>query len=157
SLALGRPIIDHCEDPALAKGGGMNEGWVASRLGLRGMPAAAEEVMVARNLALAELTGAHVHLAHLSTARSVDLVRESKRRRVRVTAEATPHHLTLTDERVLGPGRGLVFGWEQPGVESLAGGYDTFAKVNPPLRSRRDVEALIAGLADGTIDAIATD
>lgn len=157
SIALGRPIIDHCEDPALAKGASMNEGWVATRLGLRGMPAAAEEIMVARNILLAELTGAQIHLAHVSTAGSVRLVREAKARGVRVTAEATPHHLTLTDERVLGPGRGYLFNWNQRAVDGLGEGFDTSAKVNPPLRTRADVEAVIAALADGTIDAIATD
>ncbi|MBI4498807.1 MAG: dihydroorotase [Chloroflexi bacterium] len=157
TLALGRPIIDHCEDPALAHGAGMHEGVVSSRLGLRGMPAAAEEVMVARNLILAELTGARLHLAHVSTAGSVDLIRRAKARGLPVTAEATPHHLTLTDERVMGPGHGLVFPWRQPADPALLECYDTAAKVNPPLRTQADVEALIAGLRDGTIDAIATD
>ncbi|MCX6023871.1 MAG: dihydroorotase [Chloroflexi bacterium] len=157
SLALGCPIIDHCEEPSLAKGASMHEGWVSSRLGIRGAPGSAEEIMVARNLLLAEAAGARVHIAHLSTARSVELVREAKARGVRVTAEATPHHLTLTDERVAGPGRGLLFSWEQPTGAGLLEAFDTNAKVNPPLRPRSDVEAVIAGLADGTIDAIATD
>jgi dihydroorotase len=144
---LGLPIIDHCEDPALAAGGVMHEGWVSARLGLRGVPAAAEEAMVARNIALAAATGSHVHIAHLSTAGSIELVRAAKSRGVPLTAEVTPHHLTLTHEAVLlGPG-------ETPG--GLA--YDTNAKVNPPLRTQRDAEACVAGLLDGTIDCIATD
>jgi dihydroorotase len=144
---LGLPIIDHCEDPALTAGGVMHEGWVSARLGLRGVPAAAEEAMVARNIALAEETGSRVHIAHISTAGSVDLVRGAKARGVPVTAEVTPHHLALTHEAVLlGPG-------EVPG--GLA--YDTNAKVNPPLRTRADADACVAGLLDGTIDGIATD
>ena len=143
---LAVPIIDHCEDPALTTGGVMHEGWVSTRLGLRGVPAAAEETMVARNIALAQETGSHVHLAHISTAGSVELVRQARARGVPVTAEVTPHHLALTHEAVLlGPG-------ETPG--GLA--YDTNAKVNPPLRAG-DADACIAGLLDGTIDCIATD
>jgi dihydroorotase len=144
---LGTPIIDHCEDPALAAGGVMHEGWVSTRLGLRGIPAAAEETMVARNIALAEQTGSPVHLAHVSTAGSVELIRQAKGRGAPVTAEVTPHHLALTHESVLhGPA-------EVPG--GLA--YDTNAKVNPPLRSQADLGACVAGLLDGTIDCIATD
>jgi dihydroorotase len=147
SLRTGVPIIDHCEDTALATGGVMHEGWVSTRLGLRGVLAAAEETMVARNIALAEETGSHVHLAHISTAGSVELVRQAKARGLPVTAEVTPHHLALTHEAVLlGPG-------ETPG--GLA--YDTNAKVNPPLRTQADADACIAGLIDGTIDCIATD
>ena len=131
------PVVQHCEDLALTDAGVMHEGPVSTRLGLKGIPAAAEEVVVARDLILAELTRAHYHVAHLSTARSAELVREAKRRGVRVTAEVTPHHLILTDEHVQG--------------------YDTQAKVNPPLRSARDVEVLREALADGTIDAVATD
>jgi len=142
----GAPIIDHCEDPALA-GGVMHEGWVSTRLGLRGVPAAAEETMVARNIALAAETGSHVHLAHLSTAGSVDLIRQAKARGLPVTAEVTPHHLALTHEAVL-TGSG-----ESP--SGLA--YDTNAKVNPPLRTAADAAACVAGLLDGTIDCIATD
>jgi dihydroorotase len=138
--ALGRPIIDHCEDPALA-GGVMHEGWVSTRLGLRGIPAAGEETMVARNIALARQTGAHIHIAHLSTAGSVDLVRRAKAEGLPVTAEVTPHHLTLSHAAVLGDGKP----------------YDTNAKMYPPLRGESDVEACVAGLTDGTIDAIATD
>ena len=143
---LATPVIDHCEDPALS-GGVMHEGWVATRLGLRGVPAAAEETMVARDIALAAETGSHVHLAHVSTAGSVELVRQAKARGLAVTAEVTPHHLALTHEAVLtGP------------AETPAGlAYDTNAKVNPPLRSREDVAACVAGLVDGTIDCIATD
>ena len=143
---LATPIIDHCEDPALA-GGVMHEGWVSTRLGLRGIPAAAEETMVARNIALAAETGSHVHLAHVSTAGSVELIRQAKARGVRVSAEVTPHHLALTHEAVLtGPA-------ESPG--GLA--YDTNAKVNPPLRTAEDAAACVAGLLDGAIDCIATD
>ena len=137
SRALGLPIIDHCEDKALTDGGLMNEGVVSTRLGLRGMPAAAEEIMVARNLALARLTGGWLHIAHISTEGSVDLVGRAREKGVRVTAEVTPHHLTLTEERVTG--------------------YDTNAKVNPPLRTKKDVQALIQGLRGNVIDIIATD
>ncbi|MCW5891519.1 MAG: dihydroorotase [bacterium] len=134
---FGLPVIAHEEDDALCCGGVMNEGPTAVRLGLRGRPAAAEEVMIARDVALVELTGGHLHVAHLSTARGVELVRQAKARGLRVTAEVTPHHLFLTEEAV--------------------GDYDTNAKMAPPLRTRADVEALRQGLADGTIDAIATD
>ena len=130
-------VIDHCEDPSLAPGGVMNHGWVSARLGLRGIPAAAEENMVARDIALAEMTGGRVHIAHVSTAGSVALVRRAKDKGTPVTAEVTPHHLTLTEERVMG--------------------YDANAKVKPPLRTARDVEALIVALREGIIDAIATD
>jgi dihydroorotase len=136
-LPFGTPIISHAEDHNLAHGGVMNEGLVSTELGLHGQPGAAEEVMVARDIILAELTGAHVHIAHLSTAGAVRLVREGKARGVRVTAEVTPHHLLLTDEAVRS--------------------YDPNCKMAPPLRSKRDVEALIEGLADGTIDCVATD
>ncbi len=131
------PIIAHCEDGSLALGGTMHEGCSSTRMGLRGMPAAAEDVMVARDICLAELTGARLHVAHLSSAGSVELVRQAKRRGVRVTCEVTPHHLILSD-------CDLLF-------------YDTNLKVNPPLRSARDRDALRDGLLDGTIDAIATD
>jgi dihydroorotase len=134
---FGLPVIAHEEDDALCCGGVMNEGPTAVRLGLRGRPAAAEEVMIARDVALAELTGGHLHVAHLSTARGVELVRQAKARGLRVTAEVTPHHLFLTEEAV--------------------GDYDTNAKMAPPLRTKADVEALRQGLADGTIDCIATD
>jgi dihydroorotase len=139
-------VIDHAEEPSLAAGGVMHEGWVATRLGLRGVPAAAEETMVARDIALAAETRTHVHIAHVSTAGSVELLRAAKARGVAVTAEVTPHHLALTHEAVLtGPAEG----------GPLA--YDTNAKVNPPLRTPEDVVACVAGLLDGTIDCIATD
>jgi dihydroorotase len=141
---FGLPIIDHCEDPQLA-GGVMHEGWVSARLGLRGIPSASEENMVARDIALAKQTGAHVHIAHLSTAGSVDLVRRAKADGVNITAEVTPHHLALNHERVM----------HAPGVTTLA--YDTNAKMYPPLRAAEDAAACLAGLLDGTIDAIATD
>jgi dihydroorotase len=131
------PVADHCEDPTLKANGVMHEGLVSTRLGLRGIPAAAEEIMVARNLLLAELTGGHIHLCHMSTRGSVELIRRAKEKGVRVTAEVTPHHLTLTDE--------------------ACEGYNTNAKMNPPLREAADVAALRAGLKDGTIDVIATD
>ena len=143
---LGIPIIDHCEDPMLSAGGVMHEGSVSTRLGLQGIPASAEETMVARDIALAEATGSHVHIAHVSTAGSVDTIRLAKSHGVRVTAEVTPHHLALTHEAIIGSG-------EAPG--GLA--YDTNAKVNPPLRTPSDVAACIEGLRDGTIDCIATD
>ena len=141
---FGLPIIDHCEDPQLA-GGVMHEGWVSARLGLRGIPSASEENMVARDIALARQTGAHVHIAHLSTAGSVELVRRAKADGVHVTAEVTPHHLALNHERVM----------HAPGIAGLA--YDTNAKMYPPLRGAEDTAACVAGLLDGTIDAIATD
>lgn len=139
-------IIDHCEDPSLAKDAVMHEGWVSTRLGLRGAPAAAEGASVARDIALAEVTGAHVHIAHVSTRAAIETIRAAKARGVRVTAEITPHHLTLTDEIV-------AFG--ALGSPDLV--YDTNAKVNPPLRSQDDVDACVEALADGTIDCIATD
>lgn len=132
-----RPIIQHAEDPALVAGGVMHEGIVSTTLGLRGIPGQAESVMVARDLALAELTGGRLHFAHLSSAQSVELIRQAKRRGVRVTCEVTPHHLALTHEAVRD--------------------FDTSAKVNPPLRTEADRLALIEGLRDGTIDCIATD
>jgi dihydroorotase len=147
SSAFALPVIEHSEEPSVSHEGVMHEGWVSNRLGLRGIPAAAEETAVARDIALAELTGAHLHVAHVSTAGSVELVRRAKERGVHVTAEVAPHHLALTDEAV------MLAAVESPG--GLA--YDTNAKVNPPLRPRADVDACIEGLADGTIDAIATD
>jgi dihydroorotase len=141
---LDRPIIDHCEDPAMA-GGVIHEGWVSTRLGLRGIPSASEESAIARDISLARQTGAHVHIAHVSTAGGVELVRRAKAEGLLVTAEVTPHHLTLTHEAVM----------SRPGLDGLA--YDTNAKMYPPLRSNDDVRACVEGLADGTIDAIATD
>ncbi len=135
--ALGIPLIDHCEDPHLAEGGVMHEGEWSLRLGLRGMPALAEELPVLRNAKLAALTGAHVHIAHLSTRGALEIVRAAKKEGVRITCEVTPHHFTLTDE--------------------ACRDYDTRAKMNPPLRTAEDVAALVEGLADGTADAIATD
>ena len=144
---LGLPVINHCEEKGLAAGGVMHEGWVAARLGLPGIPSVAEEAMLARDIALVELTGSQGHMAHVSTAAGVDLIRGAKARGLPLTAEVTPHHLTLTQEAVLlGDG-------ESPG--GLA--YDTNAKVNPPLRTWEDAEACLAGLVDGTIDCIATD
>lgn len=137
SRAFDLPVIEHCEDKVLVEGGQMNEGIISTRLGLPGMPAAAEESMVARDITLAELTGARLHIAHLSTAGSVELVRAAKKKGIRVTAEVTPHHLTLTEEKVID--------------------YDTNAKVNPPLRTQKDIQALVQGLKDNTIDIIATD
>jgi dihydroorotase len=157
--AFGLPIISHCEEPSLANGGVMHEGWVATRLGLRGQPSAAEEAMVARDIQLAELTGAHVHLTHLSTAGSVALVREAKRRGLPVTADVTPHHLTLTHEAVLaGPAAVADLSALRTPHSALASGpYDTNAKVHPPLRTPADVQACVEGLRDGTLDAVATD
>jgi len=134
---LGILLAQHCEVARLTEGAVMHEGSCCSRLGLPGWPALAEELMVHRDLELSRLTGAPIHLLHLSTAGSVELVRRAKADGVRVTAEVTPHHLALTDE--------------------LLGGYDALYKVNPPLRTRADIEALHLGVADGTIDAIATD
>jgi len=137
SRTFGLPVIEHCQDITLDEGGLINEGIVATRLGLRGIPAASEEVMVNRDLTLAELTGARIHIAHVSTEGSVELIRRAKEKGVRVTAEVTPHHLTLTEDKVIG--------------------YDTNAKVYPPLRTQRDIQALIQGLKDNVIDIIATD
>jgi dihydroorotase len=135
--AFGKPIVSHAEDLALADGGVMHEGFVSTDLGLRGIPAAAEEIMVARDVALAELTGTPVHIAHVSTAAAVRLLADAKARGVPVTGEVTPHHLLLTDEALRT--------------------YDANAKMAPPLRGKRDVEACRQALADGTLDALATD
>jgi dihydroorotase len=134
---VGLPIIEHCEDPSLSDGGVVHEGAWASVLGLRGIPSASEEVIVARDLVLAADVGCRLHIAHVSTAGSVALIREAKRRGVSVTAEVTPHHLLLT--------------------EAAVEGYNPDAKMNPPLRTEADRSALLQGLRDGTIDAIATD
>ncbi len=131
------PVIQHAEDHHLTEGAQMHEGAVATKLGLRGWPRVAEDVIVARDLLLAEATGARYHVAHISSMGAVRLVREAKERGIAVTAEVTPHHLVLTHEAVFG--------------------YDTACKVNPPLREQADVDAVRAALADGTIDAIATD
>jgi len=134
---LGVVLAQHCEDEHLARGGAMHEGAWSSVLGIPGAPAAAEEVMVSRDIALARLTGARVHFLHLSTAGSIELVRRAKAEGLAVTSEVTPHHFSLTD--------------------ALVAGYDPLYKVNPPLRTAQDVAALKEGLADGTVDAIATD
>ena len=150
--ALNAPVIDHCEEQSLTLDAVVNEGAVSNRLGLTGWPGEAEESMVARDIALAELTGGRLHLAHLTTARSVELVAEAKERGLRVTAETTPHHVTLTEEWVLGhEASGPLTG------PLTAAAYDPTTKVNPPLRTERDREALVAGLRSGVIDAIATD
>lgn len=148
---LGLPVMDHCEDHSITAGLGMHEGPVASRLGLAGYPSAGEESFIARDIALLGLVGGHFHAAHVSTAGGVEMIRAAKRRGLAVTAEVTPHHLTLTDERVLGAAGG--------GVASplTAAAYDTQAKMSPPLRSAADRDALAAGLRDGTLDAVATD
>ncbi|OPY58504.1 MAG: Dihydroorotase [Pelotomaculum sp. PtaU1.Bin035] len=137
SRMLGLAIISHSEDKNISAGGAMHEGYMSTVLGLKGIPSSAEEVMVARDILLAEETGCRLHIAHVSTAGSVRLVREAKARGVKVTAEVTPHHFSLTDQTVAG--------------------YDTATKVNPPLRAAADVDAVKEGLADGTIDVIATD
>jgi dihydroorotase len=131
------PVIDHCEEPTLAHRGAMNEGVVSARLGLKGIPSEAEEIMVIRDILLARRTRGHVHLAHVSTAGSVELIRWGKERGINVTAEVCPHHLTLTEDEVVG--------------------YNTNAKMKPPLRTAADVEALRGAVVDGTIDVIATD
>jgi len=140
SLAHGKLIIEHCEDVIISGNGVMNEGNLARKLKLEGIPVEAEEMATERNVALAQLTGAQLHIAHVSTAGSVEIIRLAKEQGVKVTAEVTPHHLTLTEDCVLSGGRA-----------------DTNAKVNPPLRTQADVDALVRGLRDGTIDAIATD
>ena len=134
---FGKPVIQHCEDPDLAAGGCMHQGLTSTRLGLPGIPAVAEEAMIQRDVLLASITGAHYHVAHISTARSVEIVREAKRRGIRVTSEVTPHHLLLSEES--------------------CASYDTHFKVNPPLRTQADVAACVAGVADGTIDCLVTD
>jgi len=131
------PIIAHCEDENLASEGMMNEGYMSTVLGLKGIPNAAEAVMIARDLILAEMIDAPVHIAHVSAKESVELIRQAKARGVKVTAEVTPHHFTLTDEAVAS--------------------FDTATKVNPPLRTKADIEAILGGMQDGTIDVIATD
>jgi len=131
------PVLDHCQDESMTQGAVMNEGAVSTRLGLRGWPHAAEDVIVARNIILSSYSGAHIHMQHISSAFSVELVRRAKQDGVNVTAEATPHHLALTEEAL--------------------GGYDPNFKMNPPLRTERDRRAIIGGLRDGTLDCIGTD
>lgn len=138
SQIFGIPIISHCEDKDLSSEGAMNESYTSTLLGLGGIPSVSEEVMMARDIQLAQFTGGRLHIAHLSTAGSLVLLREAKRKGVRVTAEVTPHHLLLSDA-LIGPS------------------FDTNLKMNPPLRGREDIEALRQGLADGTIDCIVTD
>ena len=147
-------VIEHAQDAALSTNGVMHEGAVSARLGLSGIPAAAEEAAVARDIALARLVGARLHLTHLSTAGSVELVRRAKADGARITCDVTPHHLAMTDEWVAGS---RAFAWDVPGSVARATPYDSSTKVNPPLRSLADVRALWRGLADGTVDAIATD
>ena len=142
--ALGLLVIDHCEDTSMSAGGVMNHGPLADSMGLRGWPACAEEAMVARNVALAEATGARVHMEHVTTAGGVELLRRARERGTPVTAEVAPHHLTITEEWVTAK-------------TGRHGPYDTNAKVNPPLRTRRDSDALVAALAEGVIDCVATD
>ena len=137
---LGVPIIDHCEDPSLKGDGVAHEGYYAAQLGLRGIPGQAESIMVERDISLAELAGAHVHIAHMSARQSLRAVRAGKERGVRVTCEVSPHHFTLTDESLDGPVK-----------------YDTNLKMNPPLRSAEDRDAMLDGIADGSVDVIATD
>ncbi len=137
SKIFGVPIIDHCEEPTLVDGGVVHEGPISMRMGLKGWPGVAEDVMVMRDILLAEYTGGHVHIAHMSTGRSALFVREGKKRGIHVTCEVTPHHFLLTHEAVVG--------------------YDTDAKMNPPLRTDQDRDRLLQALVDGTVDAIATD
>jgi dihydroorotase len=137
---LGVPIIDHCEDPSLKADGVAHEGFHAARLGLRGIPAAAESIMVERDISLAELTGGRFHVAHMSVRQSLRAVRDGKARGVNVTCEVAPHHFVLTDESLESPVR-----------------YDTNVKMNPPLRETADRDAMIEGIADGSVDVIATD
>jgi dihydroorotase len=137
SLPFKIPVIEHCEDLHLSAHGSMNEGYQSTVLGLKGMSRTAEDTMAARDIILAELTGAHIHIAHLSTRGALELVRDAKRKGIHATCEVTPHHFTLTD--------------------AACCGYDTNTKMSPPLRTDDDVEALIEGLVDGTIDCIATD
>lgn len=144
---LGMPVISHCEDLSLAAGGVMHEGRVSTMLGLKGIPASAEEVMIARDVILAGETGCHLHIAHASTRGAVHIIRQAKALGIKVTAEVTPHHFTLTHAAVAGQGTN----------NDDMSSYDTNTKVNPPLRTAADVEAIKEGLADGTIDVIATD
>ncbi len=137
SLMFGIPIISHCEDPTLSEGGVVNESFVSCLLGMRGIPSMAEEIMVSRDIKLCEYTKGKLHIAHISTAGSVHLLHEAKKRKMNITCEATPHHFTLTDE--------------------LVKTFNTSLKVNPPLRTKKDVLAIKRGLKDGTIDVIATD
>jgi dihydroorotase len=157
------PVMDHCQDYSLVTQGVMHEGYWSTALGLQGWPAAGEEMIVARNILLAELTGARVHCQHLSAAGSVDLLRAAKKRGLAISGEACPHHFILTDSAVAGSekfwagdGKG-VFGFDgRPDLPTWPA-YDTNFKMNPPLRSARDREAILAGLADGTIEILCSD
>ncbi len=135
--SLGLTVIEHCEESSLSAGGLMHEGYYSTILGMRGIPSIAEEIMAHRDILIAEYTGAHIHIAHVSTAGTVRIIRDAKKRGVRVTAETAPHYFTLTDESLTA--------------------YNTHFKVNPPLREASDIAAIKAGLADGTLDAIACD
>ncbi len=158
------PVMDHCQDYALVSDGVMHEGYWSATLGLRGWPAAGEEMIVARNIMLAELTGTHVHCQHLSTAGSVELLRVARRRGAPVSGEACPHHFTLTDAAIAGSEKF----WQKDG-QGISGfaaaqgnlpawpNYDTNFKMNPPLRSARDRDAILAGVADGTLEVICSD
>ena len=158
------PVMDHCQDYSLVSDGVMHEGYWSALLGLRGWPSAGEEMIVARNILLAELTGAQVHCQHLSAAGSVDLIRAAKRRGVPVSGEACPHHFTLTDASIAGSerfwredGAGVFGAGPAPGPFPVWPNYDTDFKMNPPLRSSRDREAILEGLVDGTIEIICSD
>ena len=157
------PVMDHCQDYALVTDGVMHEGYWSAALGLRGWPAAGEDMIVARNILLAELTGTHIHCQHLSSARSVELLRAAKARGVRISGEACPHHFVLTDAAVAGSeefwredGKN-VFGYENGTSPPVWPKYDTNFKMNPPLRSAQDREAILEGLCDGTIEVLASD
>ncbi|MBA2333984.1 MAG: dihydroorotase [Blastocatellia bacterium] len=145
------PVIDHCEDKSLSSGGVMHEGRISLLLGLKGMPALAEDIDVARDILLAKETGAHIHIAHVSTKGAIEAIRRAKNEHINVTCEVTPHHFTLTDKAVEGSLRG------SSNLSFQDFGYDTNTKMSPPLRSEEHVEAVLEGLKDGTIDAIATD
>lgn len=134
---VGIPFLSHCEDELLAEGGAMNEGYTATLMGIPGIPKAAEEIRIDRNIRLAELAGAHIHIQHVSTAAGVEIIRQAKKRGARVTAESAPHYFSLTDEATRG--------------------FNTNAKMNPPLREQEDIDAIIEGFKDGTLDCIATD
>ena len=158
------PVMDHCQDYALVSDGVMHEGYWSTVLGLRGWPASGEDMIVARNIVLAELTGAHVHCQHLSTAGSVNLLRLARQRGVSISGEACPHHFTLTDGAIAGSekfwatdGRGLLTGMGASCPRPAWPVYDTNFKMNPPLRSARDREAILEGLADGTIEVLCSD
>lgn len=154
SLSHDLPIINHCESLELSQGGVMNEGWISNRLGLKGIPTSSEATMVSRDIALAKLTGGRLHIAHMSTEESIEIMAVAKAQGIRVTCEVTPHHLTLSDESVLGR-TGDVVPDKFDALTQAA--YDTNAKVNPPLRAAEDVQAMVQALKNGTVDFIATD